>query len=129
MDQQKTILKKDQTTGTWLAGKVTVLVKFYYDLTMPDLADCADQEQFEYTITLQFEYTITLQNFALKLDKHMTYKIENRNDRLQLIETTGYIWLSQILLVIHQKYLIHQIFLGIKEKEIQATQWYLWNTF
>ena len=61
MDQQKTILKKDQTTGTWLAGKVTLLVKFYYDLTMPDLADCADQEQFEYTITLQFEYTITLQ--------------------------------------------------------------------
>lgn len=48
----------------------------------------------------------------------MTYKIENRNDRLQLIETTGYIWLSQILLVIHQKYLIYQIFLGIKEKEI-----------
>ena len=64
MDQQKAILKEDQTTGTWLAGKVTVLVKFYSDLTMPDLADCADQEKFEYTITLQFQcYNLIVNKF------------------------------------------------------------------
>ena len=28
MDQQKIILKSDQTTGTWLTGKGTVLAKF-----------------------------------------------------------------------------------------------------